>query len=387
MKGIDPELAAWGMANDPEFAMYAKSQMAQQQSAVQGQQLAKAHAGVEDFLKQRELQRQETFRNTPSDVPIPMRAPEYKAPSGIEQWRERNNAMIASGNPFLQERAANQMDKGFSPREKLQTIIGGTPEGGRQNLILNPDGTTTPVGPAWKSASPYESSINKALTASDYLKYKIQDPQTGKWRTPQPSDAQTVGELNRLNPRVVDKVGYADQAKITGLEGGLEAVAKAAESLYLEDGSLDSEMLNYVSLIDTMPDSIKNTGVWLGRQLPMVNEESLDKANAFMNSWDRAISPVLRTETGAEAPPHERADIRNRFMPNKADTKELAREKQRAYIAFVSTLIAHAKDGTTLTIAEAQREADRLLPKAAPKTSSVLTELPAGATEYKPGGM
>lgn len=109
---LTPEEHAWGLANDPAYA-----------NKVNAQQLSKDYAGVGAFLKKQEAQRQQDFQNTPSDVASPLRAPEreYQAPSSLEQWVARNDAMMASGNPRLQEEA-------LSNRKTIQTELIKPPE-------------------------------------------------------------------------------------------------------------------------------------------------------------------------------------------------------------------------------------------------------------------
>jgi len=109
---MDAKLVAWGMANNPEFANHMRQQQKQQQSVVQGQQLAEASKGINDFMQGREA----AFNNTPSDVPIPMRRPEYQQPTSLQDWQTRNQMRMESGNPALQELA---MKDDATMRDKL----------------------------------------------------------------------------------------------------------------------------------------------------------------------------------------------------------------------------------------------------------------------------
>lgn len=110
---IDYRQMAMAMKKDPRYAQHIYAMLDKQEAQKQSNQLVQAYARVEQSLMDAEAARRQQFENTPSDVPVPMRPPEYQAPSPLAQWRERNAAMMASGNPTLQGLAIEKMKKGF----------------------------------------------------------------------------------------------------------------------------------------------------------------------------------------------------------------------------------------------------------------------------------
>lgn len=302
--------------------------------------------------------------------------------SPTERWMRQAQAMAASPNPVLQKAGLQQISQAYAKQADLgkpakrstfaqEAIdLGYAPGSEEYKDHIKSRGRNAPM---------FEKAMDKPV--QDYSKWEIKDPITGEWRTPRPSDARTVGELYDLEPRNRKDKTVADFAKIVGLELGLEEVDKASELIYSEDGSLDEDVLSYVGVLNSLPQGWRSGGAWIGKKIPGMDQGTLERAMQFLSHWDRATAPVLRTETGAEAPPHEVAGLQNRFMPQKGDTAAIVKTKENAYKKFVAMLLAYQKDGKTLTSSQAQSEVDKILGTSSSTPEAVdetLPTLPAG---------
>jgi len=293
------EILARAAAMDPKFA-------AKLQAMQQGNQLSSAYAGVEDFLRNKESDRRQAFESTPSDVPVPMRAPEYQGLSPIEQWKERNSAMMASGNPFLQERAAKQMDKGFGSAKNLQTIVSGV-EGdprGRQNLILNPDGTTRPVG------DPYTTQPQVQIGGSERSGYLT-------------SEEKVQGGLDPESPFVWGKDGTPKPVKPSGYTqdqmnaAGFAERMNNAESTLIE---LEESGFDPTSLQQGIAEKLPIGGSYLATPEQQVHIRA-------QRDWVRA---KLRKESGATIGDQEMASEIETYFPVPGDEPPVLKAKAYA---------------------------------------------------------
>jgi hypothetical protein len=110
MSTYEDRMTAAAMRRNPQYAQFMLRDKSQD-PGVQESMLAQAMGSMEQRLARDEQMRQQQHLYKRGDVPVPMRKPEYQAPSPIEQWGQRISAMVKSGNPTLQAEGIKQMQK------------------------------------------------------------------------------------------------------------------------------------------------------------------------------------------------------------------------------------------------------------------------------------
>lgn len=299
--------------------------------------------------------------------------------SPVQRWQDQINAMMTSGNPMLQEAALKDMSNAYS----------------KQADLAKPDHPNTYKEwlrlPASRRAElSYEDFLNSKKTkmfesamdapVKDYPEWVIKDPVTGEMRTPTPADAKTVGELYALNPIPHSKLNFTDTAKLSGLREGIKAVNDAESIIFNEDGSVNEAILNGVSLLDAAPKSWRSMGAKAYKYFNTDDTETVDKALDYLNSFDRALSPMLKTETGAAATAEETADMKLRFMPKSGDSKELIRKKMNAYRELANSILNYAEQNKFTTLSQANKILDKYLADETTPPPKPITQLPEGWT-------
>lgn len=312
------------MRKDPRYAAHIQSMLKNQQSMQQGNQLAQAYAGVEQSLMDAEAVRRKEFENTPSDVPIPMRAPEYKAPSPLEQWKERNSAMMASGNPALQKIAMENMAKiqeeslgkehTPSTSAKIAMDLGYKPGTKAFNNFVKAhamkSGTTVNIGSGQEGKKLTEAELKEwgLPPGSAYAHTKTGPKQIKSTLLP----GDSVGKLSMLKTA---QEHYGDLDK-----------------LIKDDGTVDKDIINVMTAANW-------TGDFSDAIVGKYDPELLTRAQGVGKALEYGIQGITRLETGAAMPQEEIDNTRTRFMPKPFDTDETVAKKIKAYKYFIDNAV------------------------------------------------
>lgn len=343
---------------DPRYAEYVKRQF----ERVQGNQLSQDYSGVEQSLMMAEQARRQQFENTPSDVPVPMRPPEYQAPSPLQQWKERNSAMMRSGNPALQKEAIANMQKiqeasisgPANQPASIQEFLYAKGQGYGGNFedwkTLNKGGTTINMGgsdiitPAdaanMVDSNGYPVTVPVGMT---YAEARGKGWSFGKTATE--GEAKTEGSVaasvDMLN-RLAELTGAEDGAGMFGLSGVIEN--------YRSGSDTGSALLN--AALDTF--GVKKT------------PQSVE-AMAITTSLGNQLLQAFR---GAAVGPAEKADFIKQ-LPTPGQSEGEFKANQALTLKNLQTI----KD---------RKEKARGLGRGdTPKVNAPSDGLPEGATPYK----
>ncbi len=290
-----------------------------------GKDLAQASSGVEQFLKNQEVQRQETFRNTPSDVPVPMRAPEYQAPSGIEKFNNRRRAMMQSGNPALQEQAMAMQRTGYKPpaapsnpnsyEEYIRTTARPTSEGYQKFLQEKQKASGTTI----KMGADGQHIVGNIVPDEVKVRYGFRPEDTVIW--------------GKEGPKILDITSMAagDAGKTAMTKTALEQIPVYKEHMYTPDGAIDQDVIKAMAAMNTFG---KYTGPAIGLYSPELRQRAEDSKAALMTG----MMSITRTETGAAMAKEEIEHTMERFWPQATDGPSVQAQKLAAYEYFLKNV-------------------------------------------------
>lgn len=325
---IDPELAAWGMANSPQFAQYMQGQRETQQAASQGRQLAQASKGVEQFIANNNIGRQKAFKDEQlSQGPVPEAQMAMNAPalSGIEQFNERRRAMMQSANPALQEQAMAMQRTGYKPpaapdnpnsyEEYIRTTAQPSSEGYQKFLQEKQKASGTTI----KMGADGQHIVGDIVPDDVKVRYGFRPEDTVIW--------------GKEGPKILDITSMAagDAGKAAMTKTALEQIPVYKEHMYSPDGTIDQDVIKAMAAMNTFG---KYTGPAIGVFSPELRQRAEDSKAALMTG----MMSITRTETGAAMAEEEIKHTMERFWPQATDGASVQAQKLRAYEYFLTNV-------------------------------------------------
>lgn len=323
LEGLD---LARAMQANPKFAEMVMGQVEHNQNMQNASQLSSDYAGIEKFLQNREAARAQAHNQTP--VQVPLRRPELPELTPIQQWRNRNDALMASGNPILQKEAINQMAsinqesvKGpeYSTGARMALESGYQPgTKGFQDFVERY---------AFKTQQNYEAELDKPYTTAELKEYVDKDG-------------------NDIKPGTTRRQGIALGAKLRGpkIAGGdigryapVKVVAKKLPELknYLIDpntGNMKQSIVRQMNALDaTSGDTFLSK---LSRGVVNLTFADKDAQRAY-NIYDQGLKAITRAETGAALQSEEIGHTVSRFFPSSTEDLETQNLKFQAFTYLI----------------------------------------------------
>lgn len=323
LKGID---LARAMQADPNFAKLVMNNIAQANEMSQASQLAKDYAGVEDFLRRKEEARRADYNNTPFQGQIPLRQPEFQELTPLQQWRNRNSALMASGNPKLQEEAINQFqainEAGIPDNDKMSASA-------RIALDLGYKPGTKPfkdfvLNHSMKTTQNYENSLDKMIPTSEYDKFQMPDggniPNFITYR-----QAKELGVTSR------NKVGSGKEGSSTMIQTAQMGLPELENILYGKGENkrtfMDPKIVREMNILDM------TKGKWYQS---LGDAATSPSAQLAYNMYDIGNKAITRLETGAALASEEIGHTITRFFPGTFESKEAQNRKFLAFKYFIN---------------------------------------------------
>lgn len=301
--------------------------------------VAASSKSIEAFLKNKEgLRRKEYDAQAamPTDVPIPMAPPEmppYKELTPMEKWKQRNMAMLQSGNPVLQEQALKEQGT-YATKMAESTFSDKRPNSFREFLQAAEDPEYLAFLQSMKAAGATNIKMGeeKFLTSAEADKMEmLGDDGWG----PLPTGLKYADVRDPSKFRYKDNLASDSAGKYAMLDTALDQYEIIENLMFSEDGSVNQDVLKGVTGIDSAL-AIPGIGKFIGMAAKKYfNEDS----PLVQQSLETGMQAITRTETGAAMAEQEIANVKARFMPTYGDSDTLVNQKLSAYKQFMDTAI------------------------------------------------
>lgn len=374
LKGIE---LANAMQSDPNFAKLVIDRINQKREFESASVLSQDYAGVEDFLKRKEEARVADFNAKPFTGQIPMRPDEYQGLSPLEAWRERNSAMMASGNPVLQEQALAQL-KDLNTETLPRNTILSTAGKMAHDAGLDTDSTRKWIEEYPLMSKMYEPSINKPLTTSDYEKWMLPGggdlPPGTTWK-----DLKTLKAVRR-NEQTPDTAG-----RLSMLQAAISTFPMLDSYILRPDNTVNRRVMDGAFYIGSDPTKAKIFATGGLKFFGNYNKDELAQVKQVAQAMEMGFQGITRTETGAAMPPEEVDNTKARFQPTPTDGDVVIRQKYLAMKYFIENA-ANMMD-RRVQYNGTKEELTREVNKAADIALSKFLGVSTGGNDTKPEGV
>lgn len=302
----------------------------------QAESLKAAYGQMGSLMQQAAAQRNQAFAQA-NPAQVPNRQQQAPAPTELENWKYRIDAMMNTGNPALQKEALEQMNQYQTTVTSATTSS--APNAVKEYQYAKQTGAFTGTFTDWKKMNQpknYQPAGEVPLSVTDASKIEMPDG-NGGWRKAKPG--VTPNEIRTAGGRIGKSNSSTDAGRTAMLQTAKNQSPIIKEMMYTEDGQVDRATVNLAALLSKDPTQGSVIGKTINNLTGMYTPQQVERAMQLKTALDTGFMAITRTETGAAMAKEEIDHTKTRFMPSFGESDNLTAQKMQAYEYFITTAL------------------------------------------------